>query len=101
MSSCHRILTVHNNPENLTPPPRFKHKRLILADVETEDVSKYFNESFTYIEEARAAHEGMLLRGPWLIHSVFLKCRKAYHTIYGRIQLIAMAFTQGLLIIQR
>lgn len=53
-----RILTIHNNPENLQLPAGFKHKQLVLADVETEDVSQYFNESYTYIEEARAAREG-------------------------------------------
>ncbi len=49
---------MHNNPENLKPPSRFKHKQCILADVETEDISKYFNESYTFIEEAQSAREG-------------------------------------------
>lgn len=53
-----RILTIHNNPENLKPPGRYKHKQFVLADVETEDVSKFFDESYTFIEESRAAKEG-------------------------------------------
>lgn len=49
---------MHNNPENLKPPSKFKHKQLILADVETEDISKYFNDTYTFIEEAKSAGEG-------------------------------------------
>ena len=39
-------------------PKSFMHCKLTLADVETQDISKYFDESFTFIEEARAANEG-------------------------------------------
>ena len=33
----------------------------MLADVETEDISQYFNESYNFIEEAKTAREGMPL----------------------------------------
>ena len=53
-----RVVTIHNNPENMQLPGRFKHLRLQLADVDTQDVSKFFAPSYTFIEEARAANEG-------------------------------------------
>lgn len=57
-----RILTIHNNPDNLKPPSKIKHLKIELADVETEDVSRFFNDSYTFIEEARTAKEGELQR---------------------------------------
>lgn len=51
---------MHNNPENLKPPSKIKHEQMILADVETEDISKYFNDSYTFIEAARAAKKGQI-----------------------------------------
>lgn len=53
-----RILTIHNNPENLKPPPRFKHLKYTLADVDTEDISKFFAQTFDFIEDAREANQG-------------------------------------------
>ncbi len=54
-----RVITIHNNPENMQLPSRFKHLRLQLADVDTQDVSKFFAPTYTFIEEARAANEGI------------------------------------------
>jgi hypothetical protein len=54
-----RVITIHNNPENMQLPGRFKHLRLQLADVDTQDVSKFFAPSYTFIEEARAGNEGV------------------------------------------
>lgn len=54
-----RVITIHNNPENMQLPGSFKHLRLQLADVDTQDVSKFFAPSYTFIEEARAANEGV------------------------------------------
>ncbi|EIE24571.1 phosphatases II [Coccomyxa subellipsoidea C-169] len=56
-----RVITIHNNPENMQLPSRFKHLRLQLADVDTQDVSKFFAPTYTFIEEARAANEGVLV----------------------------------------
>ena len=43
-------------------PPRFRHLRFQLADVDTQNVTPYFNASYDFIEEARAAgHGGDLL----------------------------------------
>lgn len=53
-----RVITIHNNPENMKLPAKFKHLRLQLADVDTQDISKYFAPSYAFIEEARAANEG-------------------------------------------
>ena len=55
-----RIVTIHNNPENLKPPARFKHLSFTLADVDTADVSQFFNASFEFIEEVRVCNEGKL-----------------------------------------
>lgn len=51
-------MTIHNNPENLKPQSKFKHLKFVLADVETEDVTRFFNDSYTFIEAAKAAKEG-------------------------------------------
>ena len=52
------MITIHNNPENLKLPGRFKQLRFQLADVDTQDVSQYFNASYEFVEEARGAGEG-------------------------------------------
>eukprot|EP00884_Botryococcus_braunii_P013251 jgi/Botrbrau1/21927/Bobra.0249s0051.1 len=56
-----RIITVHNNPENLNPPSRFKHLKFTMADVETEDISKLFAPTYDFIEEAREAKHAVLV----------------------------------------
>ena len=55
---CGRVLTIHNNPENLRLPPRFQRLSFTLADVDTQDVSPFFAPSYDFIEAARAAREG-------------------------------------------
>ena len=40
-------------------PPRFRHLRFQLADVDTQNVTPYFNASYDFIEEARAAGHGV------------------------------------------
>ena len=39
-------------------PSRFKHLRFQLADVDTQDVSQFFDASYQFIEEGRGANEG-------------------------------------------
>lgn len=53
-----RVVTIHNHPENLKLPSRLNHLRLELPDVEVADISKYFNEVFAYIEEAKVKKHG-------------------------------------------
>jgi hypothetical protein len=53
-----RVITIHNNPDNLKLPSRFKHLRFQLADVDTQDVSRFFSPTYSFIEEGRAADEG-------------------------------------------
>ncbi len=53
-----RVITIHNNPENMKLPSRFKHLRFQLADVDTQDVSQFFDASYQFIEEGRGANEG-------------------------------------------
>ena len=56
--ACCRVLTIHNNPENLRLPPRFQRLSFTLADVDTQDVSPFFAPAYDFIEAARAAREG-------------------------------------------
>lgn len=53
-----RVITIHNNPENIKLPKRFKQLRLQLADVDTQNVSQFFDASYQFIEEGRGAGEG-------------------------------------------
>ncbi len=53
-----RVLTIHNNPENLRLPARFQRLTFELADVDTQDISPFFAPSYDFIEAARAAKEG-------------------------------------------
>ena len=39
-------------------PSRFKQLRFQLADVDTQDVSQFFDASYQFIEEGRGANEG-------------------------------------------
>ena len=52
------MITIHNNPENLALPPRFKHLRFQCADVDTVDASRFFAPAYAFIEEGRGAGEG-------------------------------------------
>jgi hypothetical protein len=53
-----RIITIHNNPDDLKAPARFKHLKYTLADVDTENITPFFAPSFDFIEEAREAKQG-------------------------------------------
>ena len=53
-----RVITIHNNPENLALPARFRHLRFQAADVDTVDITQFFAPSYAFIEEGRAAGEG-------------------------------------------
>ena len=48
-----------HDAENMKLPPRFRHLRFQLADVDTQNVTPYFNASYDFIEEARAAGHGV------------------------------------------
>ncbi len=52
------MITIHNNPENLALPPRFRQLRFQCADVDTVDISRFFAPSYAFIEEGRGAGEG-------------------------------------------
>lgn len=54
-----RVLTIHNNPENLQLPPNFQRLQFQLADVDTQDCSPFFAPTFDFVEEARAAGHGV------------------------------------------
>ena len=55
---AHRVISIHNNPENLQPPKAFQQLKMTVADVHTQDITPFFNPSYDYIEEARAKNEG-------------------------------------------
>lgn len=57
-SLCCRIISIHNNPENLQVPKGFQHLKMTVADVHTQDITPYFNPSYDYIEEARLGNQG-------------------------------------------
>jgi hypothetical protein len=44
--------------ENLELPQNFKHLRIQLADVDTQNIAPYFNASYAFVEEGRAAGHG-------------------------------------------
>lgn len=46
-----RVLTIHNNPEDLTLAPGLKHLRQVLADTDSADISQYFNAAYEFINE--------------------------------------------------
>ncbi|GAX75987.1 hypothetical protein CEUSTIGMA_g3430.t1 [Chlamydomonas eustigma] len=56
-----RVITIHNHPENLKLPGKFKQLRLELPDVESADISQYFNQVYEFVEEGRAQAEGVLV----------------------------------------
>ncbi len=51
---------IHNNPENLKPPPHVQHLRFTLADVDTADISRYFNTAYEFIDDAMRKGQGEL-----------------------------------------
>ncbi len=54
----HRVVSIHNNPENLQLPAKYQRLQFSLADVDTQDISPFFAPSYDFIEEARAAGQG-------------------------------------------
>lgn len=54
-----RVVSIHNNPENLELPAKFQRLQFQLADVDTQDCSPSFAPTFDFVEEARAAGQGM------------------------------------------
>ncbi len=97
---CHdRVITIHNNPENMQLPAKFKHLRLQLADVDTQDISKFFATAYTFIEEARAANEGVQVY-PCFQFPENVPCLKCRCTTQSRTMicfLLALARTEVLL----
>lgn len=82
-----RIITVHNNPENMKPPAKYKHLQLPLADVETEDISQFFNSSYEFIEQARVDKTGIapvsFPSEPWPHHRGNEKTRPDWHITHS------------------
>ncbi|GFR47235.1 hypothetical protein Agub_g8919, partial [Astrephomene gubernaculifera] len=56
-----RILTIHNHPENLRPPPHITHLRQQLPDVEGADISALFAQAFDFMEEGRERGQAVLV----------------------------------------
>lgn len=55
------VLTIHNNPENLKLPADTTHLRLTLADVDSENIAQYFEESFQFFEKCREEKRRVLV----------------------------------------
>ena len=53
-----RLISIHNNPENLKVPKGFQQLKMTVADVHTQDITPYFNPSYDFIEEARNNNQG-------------------------------------------
>lgn len=53
-----RLISIHNNPENLQVPKGFQQLKMTVADVHTQDITPYFNPSYDFIEEARNNNQG-------------------------------------------
>mmetsp|Transcript_11961 Transcript_11961/g.35836 ORF Transcript_11961/g.35836 Transcript_11961/m.35836 type:complete len:480 (-) Transcript_11961:160-1599(-) len=56
-----RVVTIHNSPENMELPAKFKHLRFQLADVDTQNVAPFFNTTYDFVEEGRAAGHATLI----------------------------------------
>ena len=56
-----RLISIHNNPENLKVPKGFQQLKMSVADVHTQDITPYFNPSYDLIEEARNSNQGKVL----------------------------------------
>lgn len=52
------VITIHNNPERLQPPPGVKHMQIEMADVDTEDIGPWLQPTHEFIESARAGGHG-------------------------------------------
>lgn len=63
LDAC-RLISIHNNPENLKVPKGFQQLKMTVADVHTQDITPYFNPSYDFIEEARNSHQGTPLLQP-------------------------------------
>lgn len=55
------VVTIHNNPGNLRLPPRWRHLRIELADVDSADMAPHLEPVYAFIEEARAAGHAVLV----------------------------------------
>lgn len=49
-----RIITIHNDPENLKVPAKMKHMKVTAADLPSTDLSCFFNATYEFIEEGAA-----------------------------------------------
>lgn len=47
--------------ENMELPSKFKHLRIQLADVDTQNIAPFFNTCYAFVEEGRAAGHGDIL----------------------------------------
>ena len=74
LSTC-RLISIHNNPENLKVPKGFQQLKMSVADVHTQDITPYFNPSYDLIEEARNSKEGTPLHAVLKASLMSLPCR--------------------------
>jgi len=57
---CCRLVTIHNNPDELKLPSDFKHLKIECPDVPTADISRHFNAVYEFIEGTRDRGVGEL-----------------------------------------
>lgn len=55
------IVTIHNNPGNLRPPPNTRHLKIEMADIDSADITPWFRPSYEFIEEARTSRTAVLV----------------------------------------
>lgn len=55
--SC-RVITIHNNPNDVELQSKYQHLKFQLPDLETENIAQFFQPTYEFIEQARAARQG-------------------------------------------
>lgn len=53
-----RVITIHNNPDNMTLPGAYAHLRIEMPDIDTANITAYFDPTFNFIEEGRVKGHG-------------------------------------------
>ena len=53
-----RVITIHNNPDNLTLPATYAHLRIEMPDIDTANITAHFDPTFNFIEEGRVKGHG-------------------------------------------
>lgn len=56
-----RMILYFTAAENMELPSKFKHLRIQLADVDTQNIAPFFNSTYAFVEEGRTAGHGDIL----------------------------------------